>query len=140
MALGTTTWDARLEELHGLAPGQFGGTFEDWLEALYPEDRAECLARVDAALGNPGPYVLHHRTVWPDGSVHHIECRGMVLVDEDGTPTGTTGVAIDVTERERRRAAMADALVDQRELVQTLQRALLPAVIPRVPGVTVTTR
>src|SRR3977135_2092989 len=26
-----------------------------------------------------------------------VECRGMVLVDSDGQPTGTTGVAIDVS-------------------------------------------
>ena len=44
MAAGTTTWDVRLEELHGLPPGGFGGTFEDWLASLHPEDRAECLA------------------------------------------------------------------------------------------------
>jgi PAS domain-containing protein len=37
---GTTEWDARLEELHGLPAGGFGGTFEDWLAALHPEDRS----------------------------------------------------------------------------------------------------
>lgn len=140
MAAGATAWDPRLEEMHGMAPGGFGGSFEDWLASLYPEDRAECLARVDRALANPGPYTLAHRTIWPDGSVHHIECRGMVLVDDDGIPIGTTGVAIDVTERERHKKALSDALVDQHQLLQTLQQALLPSVLPRVDGVTLATR
>ena len=39
MASAATTWDVRLEELHGLQPGEFGGTFEDWLAALHPDDR-----------------------------------------------------------------------------------------------------
>src|SRR6476620_5280557 len=82
MASGTTTWDPRLEELHGLPPGGFGGTFADWVAALHPDDRATCIARVEQALADPGPYVLVHRTTWPDGSLHTIECRGMVIVDE----------------------------------------------------------
>ena len=126
MRTGVTTWDERLEEMHGLAPGGFGGTFEDWVAALHPEDRATCIARVEQALASPGPYTLIHRTTWSDGSVHTIECRGTVLVDEHGSPVGTTGVAIDVTTRER--------------TVQTLQRTLLPAELPTVAGVNVACR
>jgi hypothetical protein len=126
MASGTTTWDERLEEMHGLPPGGFGGTFEDWVAALHPGDRDACITRVEDALLNPGPYILLHRTTWPDGSVHMIECRGTVLVGSDGRPIGTTGVAIDVTMRE--------------QLVQTLQQALLPRALPRVAGTTVATR
>jgi len=33
MAAGTTTWDERPAEMHGLPPGGFGGTFEDWVAA-----------------------------------------------------------------------------------------------------------
>jgi serine phosphatase RsbU (regulator of sigma subunit) len=140
MASGTTTWDERLEELHGLPPGGFGGTFEDWLSSLFPEDRAECLARVEKALADPGPYILLHRTTWPDGSIHHIECRGTVLVDDDGYPTGTTGVAIDVTERERNQALAFEALAHEREVVGVLQRALLPAHAPTMSEVQVARR
>ena len=140
MGSGTTAWDTRLEELHGLAPGGFGGTFEDWLESLYPEDRAECLARVERALADPGPYILLHRTIWPDGSIHYVECRGTVLTDGDGAPIGTTGVAIDVTERERHKAAASAALARERELVNVLQQALLPPSLPHVPGTKIAVR
>lgn len=140
MATGLSTWDVRLEEMHGLAPGEFGGTFEDWVEALHPDDRAECLSRVERALADPGPYLLVHRTTWADGSVHTIECRGTVLVDADGRPTGTTGIAFDVTARERRREAIDQALAHEREIVQALQQALLPRVLPQVPGATVAAR
>ena len=140
MASGKTTWDERLEELHGLAPGAFGGTFEDWAAALHPADRAECFARVDRALADPGPYLLLHRTTWPDGSVHWIECRGTVTVDEAGAPTGTIGVAIDVTDRQLRDRALVSRLADEQRLVQTLQQALLPERIPQVPGLHVAAR
>ena len=140
MASGTTTWDERLEEMHGLAPGGFGGTFEDWVAALHPLDRPECIALVEAALANPGPYRLLHRTIWSDGSEHVIECRGTVLTDRWGHPTGTTGVAIDVTHREQRAAAVDEALAREQQLVQTFQRALLPSALPSVPGTSVAAR
>ncbi len=140
IANGTTTWDERLEELHGLEPGGFGGTFEDWLASLHPEDRAECVARVERALANPGPYLLQHRTIWADGSVHHIECRGTVLVDDSGAPIGTTGVAFDVTDRKRREVAVTAALEHQHEVVDTLQQALLPAALPQAPGTKIAAR
>ena len=140
MASGTTTWDERLEEMHGLPPGGFGGTFEDWVAALHPLDRDECIALVQAALANPGPYRLVHRTIWTDGSEHVIECRGTVLTDSAGQPTGTTGVAIDVTNRERRAAAVSEALAHERQLVQTFQQALLPSALPSVPGTAVAAR
>lgn len=126
MESGTTTWDERLEEMHGLAPGGFGGTFEDWVAAIHPGDREDCLMRVQEALASPGPYTLIHRTMWKDGSVHTIECRGTVFVDSANNPLGTTGVAIDVTRHEH--------------IVQTLQRSLLPTVLPQVPNTTVATR
>ena len=140
MAAGTTAWDARLEELHGLPLGGFGGTFEDWLASLHPDDRAECLARVEKALADPGPYILLHRTIWADGTVHHIECRGTVLVDANGAPSGTTGVAMDVTDRERYQSAVTDALAQQHEIVDTLQQALLPAALLSVPGTALAAR
>jgi PAS domain S-box-containing protein len=140
MAAGTTTWDRRLEALHGLAPGGFGGTFDDWLASLHPDDRVECVARVERALADPGPYVLLHRTIWGDGSVHHIECRGTVLTDAGGLPTGTTGVAMDVTQREQYQALIADALAYEREVVGTLQQALLPSALPSVSGTTLAAR
>ena len=66
MASATTVWDTRLEALHGLPPGGFGGTFEDWVAALHPDDRAECLRRVERALADPGPYLLLHRAILPE--------------------------------------------------------------------------
>jgi PAS domain S-box-containing protein len=133
-ASGIAVWDERLEAMNGMAPGTFGGTYDDWLASLYPADRAECLARLEAALADPGPYVLLHRSEWPDGSLHWLEGRGRVLTD-DGTPIGTIGVVLDVTEREEQRAAFARQAAEDHRLIQNVQRSLLPVRMPQVPGI-----
>jgi PAS domain S-box-containing protein len=132
---GLTVWDARLEAMHGMQPGTFGGTFEDWKASLHPADRAECVARVAAAMADPGPYVLLHRSVWPDGSVHWLEGRGRVITDDAGQALGTIGVVLDVTEREEHQAALARRIAEDHRLVQSVQRALLPVRMPQVDGV-----
>ncbi len=85
-----------------MEPGTFGGTFDDWQASLHPADRAECVDRVAAAMADPGPYVILHRSIWPDGSVHWLEGRGQVMTDDDGRGRHM-GVVLDVTEREERR-------------------------------------
>ena len=132
---GRTVWDARLEAMHGMAPGTFGGTFDDWKASLHPADRAECVARVAAVMADPGPYVLLHRCIWPDGSVHWIEGRGRVMTDDSGKALGTMGVVLDVTEREERQAALTQRAVEDHRLIQNVQRALLPVRMPQVAGI-----
>ena len=140
MASGRTVWDARLEELHGMAPGTFGGTFDDWYAALHPDDRDECVARVEHALATRSPYVLLHRTRWADGSVHWIECRGAVIVDDQGQAAGTTGIAFDVTLHKAREAVDAEQIERGQRMVDLLQVALLPSDPPKVEGITIATR
>jgi PAS domain S-box-containing protein len=135
MASGTTQWDERLEAMNGMEPGAFGGTFDDWQASIHPADRAERIARVERALADPGPYVLLHRAEWSDGSLHWLECRGRVLTDDDGTPVGTIGVVLDVTEREERQAALVQRAAEDHRLIQSVQRALLPVRMPQVDGI-----
>jgi PAS domain S-box-containing protein len=132
---GLTVWDERLEAMHGMAPGTFGGTFADWEASLYPADRAACVAKVAAAMADPGPYVLLHRTEWPDGSIHWLEGRGRVVTDDDGNALGPIGVVLDVTEREEREAALARRIAEDHRLIQNVQRALLPVRMPQVDGI-----
>lgn len=137
---GRTVWDARLEAMHGLAPGTFGGTFDDWVASIHPDDRTECVNRVAAAMDEPGSYVLLHRTILPDGSLHWLEGRGRVITDDTGHALGTIGVVLDVTQREERQAALARQIADDHRLIQNVQRALLPVRLPHIDGIELAAR
>jgi PAS domain S-box-containing protein len=132
MADGTVTWDTRLEALHGLEPGTFQGTFEHWVELLHPDEVEQILHSVRAALDAPGEYDLLHRTTWADGSIHWVECRGRVTTDATGAPTGTIGVAFDVTERKAAEEELRVQREESTSIARRLQESLLgpPVLLP----------
>jgi PAS domain S-box-containing protein len=130
MSTGETTWDARLEALHGLQPGTFAGTFEAYVSFLHPDDAPAVLETVRRAVEDKGRYTVEHRVVWPDGSVHWVQGKGQVTVDEFGTVTGTMGCVADVTVQaqataERERALVAAREAAERERVSALRLAFL---------------
>jgi len=96
---GETVWDARLEALFGLAPGEFDGTFDTYVSMLHPDDREQTLGALSRAVESKSSYRVEHRVVWPDGSVHWIAGVGGVTLDESDQVTGTVGCSMDITER-----------------------------------------
>jgi PAS domain S-box-containing protein len=101
IAKGAVTWDETLEAIYGLAPGTFGGTFEEYRSQLHPEDRDRILSTVEQARESGSDFMVEHRVIWPDGSVHWVEGRGLCIKDAAGTVVAMTGVSADVTERKR---------------------------------------
>ncbi|MFN8027193.1 MAG: PP2C family protein-serine/threonine phosphatase [Acidimicrobiia bacterium] len=63
-----------------------------------------------------------------------------MTVDDAGRPTGTIGVAFDVTEREERAANLVRRVAEERAVVEVVQHAVLPKVLPTVPGVQLAAR
>jgi PAS domain S-box-containing protein len=93
------TWSARIYQLHGLHPDEFGGTVADVRRLVHPEDRPRLNAALQAALYEGAPYQIEFRTVRPDGQVRWLATRARVEFDVEGRPLRMFGVVIDVTER-----------------------------------------
>jgi len=93
------TLDETAERLLGLPPGVFDGTYESWAAQVHPEDRDRVLAMLDRAVEVRGSYDLEYRVIWPDGSIHWLQGRGQVTLDDDGRVTGRIGCMADITAR-----------------------------------------
>jgi PAS domain S-box-containing protein len=78
-----------------------GGPFEDYAQAVHPDDREYVLRRHGQLLAEGGPSDIEYRVVWPDGSVHVIFGRATLVRDELGRAIRTYGTNVDVTERKR---------------------------------------
>ncbi len=95
---GVNKWTPELEEMYGLAPGEFGGTRADWEALLHPDDREEIARGVEEAIRN-GPFEKEFRIVRKDMSVRWMLAKAATLKDARGAAERLIGINIDVTER-----------------------------------------
>jgi PAS domain S-box-containing protein len=92
-------WSEHVERLFGLGPGEFEGTFDAFLDRVYPDDRQSVREAIAATVQGGGHYETELRVLWPDGSVHWLLAVGEVYRDIHGAPVRMVGVTRDVTAR-----------------------------------------
>jgi PAS domain S-box-containing protein len=96
---GDVKWSPGLEEVHGLAPGTFGGSFDDFKRDIHPEDLDAVLAEAHRALATRGDYHVAYRIIRPDETTRWVEAFGSFVPDPDGMTSRLAGVCMDITER-----------------------------------------
>ncbi|MDQ1445101.1 MAG: hypothetical protein QOI20_1565 [Acidimicrobiaceae bacterium] len=100
MDANQVSWSDSLHEIYGLAPGEFDGSFEQYVSLIHPDDRQHVRDTIDAALqGGLETYTVEHRVVTPDGSTRWVAGQGIVRRKDDGTPFGMIGVSSNITDR-----------------------------------------
>lgn len=108
--LGNWDWDIATNELRwsdeiylifGLAPQEFGATYEAFLHSVHPDDRASVRRSVDDALFRKLPYSIDHRILLPDGTERIVHEQAEVTCDSGGTPLWMAGTVQDITERKK---------------------------------------
>ena len=105
---GALDWSERCLTIFGIPP-RTAMTYETFLGALHPEDRARADDAVRGALQDGSEYRIECRTVWPDGSEHWAVSLGRAYYDTDGAATRMEGIAFDITERKRVEIALHES-------------------------------
>jgi PAS domain S-box-containing protein len=105
---GAVSWSATKEELYGLPPGGFGGRYEDWKQAVHPDDQDRAEADRRRAVAEGTELDSEFRIVRPDGETRWIASKGKVFYASDGEPLRMLGVSLDVTERKRTEEELRD--------------------------------
>jgi PAS domain S-box-containing protein len=90
------------EELFGLAPGTFAGTFESFAACIHPEDLKSMENAINQAIAQRSDYCHENRVVWPDGSIHWIEGKGKFFYNEAGDAVRMVGTVTEITDRKAR--------------------------------------
>ena len=125
LTANASRWSAELLELYGLRSEQFGGTYEDWVACLVPDDREAGIAAVRRSL-ETGQFELEFRIRRQDtGEIRWMYGRAEVHFDANGRPIRMIGINVDITDRKlaeqalreiqegaRRRAAELEALME----------------------------
>ncbi len=124
---GLLELDAAMEDLYGVQPGSFEGTFQAIARRIHPEDRAQHSAAVERALrSRERDYTSRHRILLPDGTTRWIRSTARVIRDVDGAPTELIGVSLLADEGHQleteRASAVSAALHADRALGAALRR------------------
>lgn len=114
LATGTVTWSDETYRLYGADPQTFTPSFEGFLAAVHPDDRAAVQRTVTAALEGRHSFVVEHRIRRPDGSVRVMAARGDVALGADLTVVRTYGTTQDITEQR----VLEDEMRRQQETLQ----------------------
>jgi PAS domain S-box-containing protein len=96
-ATRTLRGSATLGSILGRAKEDFEISFDQYLAAIHPEDRAAVRESLETSLDGGADHTLEYRVSWPDATERWIYSRGRG-VRSDGS-VGVIGIAMDITER-----------------------------------------
>ena len=117
-------WDANLDRLFGLAPGQTARSLEAFIGLVHPDDRAGVIERCEACAQKGADFEMEFRVVWPDNSIHWLYDKGKTEFDEAGKPVYMTGACTDISTRKKteRQQRVLYRLADQLHRAESLDQ------------------
>ena len=122
---GAVNWSPSLEAMHGIPPGTFGGTFDDYLKDIHPADRQRVTASVERAIEQKADHEIEYRIIRPDGTVRWVLGRGQVTVDEVGNPIRMSGVCMDISERKKAQEALSESEAQLANMIASAMDAII---------------
>ena len=100
----TILWTQTHEEIFGYAPAVTTTTehpYHRWADRVHPEDLPLVEEESRCCMRDRKLLEVQYRIIWPDGSLHWVETRGIFRFNTDGKADRMLGVVMDITERKR---------------------------------------
>ncbi|MBI5442341.1 MAG: GAF domain-containing protein [Deltaproteobacteria bacterium] len=95
------TWSDEIYRIFEIDHAQFGASYEAFLAAIYPDDRAFVDKAYTESVRTRTPYDIVHRLLMPDGRLKYVNERCETFYGEDGRPLRSLGTIQDISERKR---------------------------------------
>ena len=92
-------WSDEIYRIFELAPEEFGGTFEAFLETVHPDDLPAIREAYRKSVHVKGAFEIDHRILTPGGRVKHVREHWEVFRNEAGKPVRSVGTILDITEQ-----------------------------------------
>ncbi len=119
---GRLQWNPEHEELFGLSPGSFNGSYENFDRCIHPDDRAIIHQYVIQTISSRSILCHQFRVIWGDGTIHWIEMRGEAYFNEDGQPLRALGTVMNIDEHQQAQTMLQNLLHHERLVMDMTQR------------------
>lgn len=90
-------WSDELFRIFGLAPQEFEGSYENYLNFIHPDDKKFVDSIIQQSFHDHQPFNFFHKVVLKDGTERILNGTGKVITDNHGTVIKMAGTAQDVT-------------------------------------------
>jgi PAS domain S-box-containing protein len=131
LASNALIWSDEIFRLFEIDKQQFRATYEAFLDAIHPDDRATVNQAYTDSLTHGKPYEITHRLLMPDGRIKWVQERGTSDFDDHGKPLRSRGTVQDISEIHAAQTALQqlNAELEQRVALRTedLTRAVVRA-------------
>jgi len=114
---GELVWSDEIYRIFGVAPQEFGATYDAFMGYVHPDDREFVKNSVDEALEGKKPYSIDHRIVLKGGAVRTVHEQAEVTFGADGKPVKMAGTVQDITERKKAEEALRELTVELEQRV-----------------------
>ncbi len=101
-------WSPETENIFGIPPGSFNGTYEGFFARVHPDDRQRLQAGIAKAVEDRTPYRIEHRIITLEESVRWVACRGRATFRNNEPVTGMVGTIEDITAQKEWELAQQD--------------------------------
>ncbi|MBC8167250.1 MAG: PAS domain-containing protein, partial [Bryobacteraceae bacterium] len=108
-------WDASLDTLFGLKPGETAHNLSNFLATIHPDDREGVVAACRRCAAEGVDFDMEFRIVWPDERVLWIYDRGKTFLNSQNEPQYVAGACLDITDRKE-----AEQLLEHRARLASL--------------------
>lgn len=95
------TWTAELEALYGLAPGSFKGQYNDWVQAIHPDDRNKVEQDLWQGIAIGQGLNSEFRILCPTGETRWMTVKSSLFQNQAGEPQRLIGIHMDITEKKQ---------------------------------------
>jgi PAS domain S-box-containing protein len=117
-------WSDEVYRIFGLQPQEFGATYEAFLQAVHPDDRASVNAAYSGSLREGrDTYEIEHRVVKKStGEIRIVHEKCEHTRDGSGRIIRSIGMVHDITERKQAEEALHQRTLELQQLTENLEQ------------------
>ncbi|MCK9379558.1 MAG: DUF3365 domain-containing protein [Sulfuritalea sp.] len=95
------TWSPEIYRIFEIDPQEFGASYDAFLAAIHPDDRAMVNQAYTESVASRKPYDIVHRLLMKDGRIKYVNEKCETHYGADGKALRSMGTVHDITERQR---------------------------------------